>query len=243
MSAVKFLERKGVIQFFGAALVIAPFANALMFIVLQKSKNNLLYQQLSFWKVLTSGTPLHYVLAVCSFAIGIIMLRGSQKAWSFVLGLLGAHILIQLVHLGENIRQNWLWGAFFVINAGIFVFIADQIVFKLKLPEKKKDILQPNLQATPVLVRKKLARVEIGFKDFGVWAELVEVNASTIQVRKISSPPKDIQNRFVEFSFKKGVTLKAKYKMHDDSNYYFEFVNVKNSESVELNSWIERNAS
>jgi hypothetical protein len=239
MLAVKFLERKGVIQFFGAALVMAPFANAFMFIILQKSKNNLLYQQLSFWKVLTSGTPLHYALAVCSFVIGIIMLRGSQKAWSFVLGLLGAHILIQLVHLGENIRQNWLWGAFFVINAGIFVFIADQLVFKLKLPVKPKDIPLP----VHTSVRKKLSRVEIGFKDFGIWAELVEVNAVTIQVRKLANPPKDIQNRFVQFSFKKGVTLKAKYKMHNDSNYYFEFVDVRNSESVELNSWIERNAS
>lgn len=240
MSAVKFLERKGVIQFFGAALVIAPFANALMFLVLQKSKNNLIYQQLNFWNVLTSGTPLHYILAVCSFIIGILMLRGSQKAWSFVLGLLGAHILIQLVHLGENIRQSWLWGLFFVINSGFFVFIADQLVFKLKMPDKKSE---NKTEVVAIKKIKKLSRVEIGFKDFGIWAELVEVNASTIQVRQIFNPPKDIQNRFVEFSFKKGITLKAKYKTHDEKNYYFEFVNVKKSDSTELNNWIERNAA
>ena len=75
MSAVKFLERKGVIQFFGAALLASPFANALMFMVLQKSKNNLAYQQLSFWKILTTGSPLHYGLAICSLVIGFVMIE------------------------------------------------------------------------------------------------------------------------------------------------------------------------
>ncbi len=245
MSAAKFLERKGVIRFFGAALLVAPFANALMFIILQKSKNNLLYQQPSFWKVLTTGSPLHYGLAFCSFVIGAMMLKGSQKVWSYVLGLLGAHILIQLLHLGENIRQNWLWGAFFVINAAIFIFIADQLVFKLKTPAENIIAKRPVTVDVSKIISapKKLPRVVIGFQDFGAWAELVEVNASQIHVRKIKDPPNDIHQRYVEFSFKKGITLKAKYKNHDTKNYYFSFVNVKTSDSAELDSWINRNAS
>ena len=113
--AVKFLEKPLVIRFFGLALLIAPFFNAFMFMILQKSKNNLIYQQLSFWKVLTSGSLLNYSLAISSIVIGAMMLKGSSKAWSFVLALLGAHILLQLVHLGENIRQNWLWGVFYFV--------------------------------------------------------------------------------------------------------------------------------
>ena len=243
-SAVKFLERPIVIKCFGFALLVAPFFNALMFIFLQKSKNSLVYQQLSFWKVLVSGSPLNYGLALCSFVIGAIMLRGSSKAWSFVLGLLGAHILLQLVHLGENIRQNWLWGAFFVINASIFMYIADQLVFKIKMPEKKLPD-QNSLAASNIKTStsKKLPRVAIGFKDFGAWAELVEVNAFEIQLKKIKNPPADIQDRFVEFSFKKGITLKAKYKSHDDKYYFFKFVNVQTNEYGQLESWINRHAS
>ncbi len=244
MSAVKFLERKGVIQSFGAALLAAPFANALMFIVLQKSQKNLAVQNLSFWKVVTSGTPLHYTLAICSLIIGAVMLTGSKKAWSFVLGLLGAHILIQLTHLGENIRQNWLWGVFFLINAGVFIFIADQLVFKLKVPEKAlppKPAETPRIE--PLIQPKKLSPVAIGFRGHGTWAELVEVDNMQIQVRKFKEPPVDIQNRTVEFSFKKGVTLKAKYKNHVGPDYYFSFIQMNSSEFQELNLWIEKNAS
>jgi hypothetical protein len=243
MSAVKFLERKGVVRFFGAALIVAPFANALMFMVLQKSKNNLLYQHLSFWKILTNGTPLHYALAISSLIIGSVMLKGSNKAWSYVLFLLGTHIFIQLMHLGENVRQNWLWGAFFVINAGIFIFIADQLVFKIKIPEQKVPANPIMTDRTTQTKSKKLQRVAIGFKGHGTWAELVEVNQVQIQVRKIATPPNDIQKRFVEFSFQKGVTLKAKYASDDGHNYYFTFINIKPHESNELNSWIDRNAS
>jgi hypothetical protein len=247
MLAVKFLERKGVIQSFGAALLAAPFANALMFIILQKSQKNIAVQNLSFWKVVTSGTPLHYTLAICSLIIGVVMLTGSKKAWSFVLGLLGAHILIQLMHLGENIRQNWLWGVFFVINAGVFIFIADQLVFKLKVPDSptpQKPIQQPSVIAINQDIKpKKLSPVAIGFRGHGAWAELVEVDNMQIQVRKFKEPPTDIQSRIVEFSFKKGVTLKAKYKNHVGPDYYFSFIQMNSSDFQELNLWIEKNAS
>ena len=245
MLAVKFLERKGVIQSFGVALLAAPFMNALMFIILQKSQKNGALQNLNFWKVISSGTPLHYALAACSLIIGLVMLSGSKKAWSFVLALLGAHILIQLTHLGENIRQNWLWGVFFVINAGIFIFIADQLVFKLKAPEvgtPEKSIEKPITTALENKL-KKLSPVAIGFRGHGAWAELVEVDNEQIQVRKFKEPPSDIQSRLVEFSFKKGVTLKARYKNHIGSDYYFSFIQMNTSQFQELNQWIEKNAS
>lgn len=246
MSAVKFLERKGVIQTFGVALLAAPFMNAVMFIILQKSQKNIALQNLNFWKVISSGTPLHYALAACSLIIGVVMLSGSKKAWSFVLALLGAHILIQLMHLGENIRQNWLWGAFFVINAGIFIFIADQLVFKLKVPENPavpKPIEKPISAIQQEVKPKKLSPVAIGFRGHGAWAELVEVDNEQIQVRKFKEPPSDIQSRLVEFSFKKGVTLKARYKNHIGPDYYFSFIQMNSAEFQQLNHWIEKNAS
>jgi hypothetical protein len=247
MSAVKFLERKGVIQSFGVILIGAPFVNALMFILLQKSQKNIALQNLSFWKVISTGTPLHYALAAGSLILGAYMLSGSRKAWNFVLGLLGAHILIQLLHLGENIRQNWLWGLFFVINVAVFIYIADQIVFKLKMPENliipKNQLPAFAPKTAPDKKAKKLSPVAIGFRGHGAWAELVEVDNGQIQVRKFKEPPADIRNRVVEFSFKKGVTLKAKYKNHVGPDYYFSFIQMNSSDFAQLNLWIEKNAS
>ena len=253
MSAVQFLERKTVIRGFGLALILAPAFNAGMLIYLQKQQNPLLFKQIGWFKLLTHGSMLSYFLAVCSIIIGFIMLKGSNKAWKFVLGLLGAHIGLQLLHLGENIRQNWLWGAFFVVNAGIFVFIADQLVFKLKIPQVKPKI-QPDVsepmsvaeipaKQTPEKPIKKLSRVPIGFKNWGVWAELVEVNSQMIRVRRVSEPPTDIAERTLEFSFKKGTVLKARYTSHLGSEYFFEFIHVSTEQSTALHEWIDKNAS
>lgn len=264
MSAVQFLERKTVIRGFGLALILAPAFNAVALIYLQKQQNPLLFKQIPWYKLVTHGSPISYILAVCSVIIGFIMLRGSHKAWKYVLALLGVHIGLQLMNLGQNIRQNWLWGAFFVVNASIFVFIADQLVFKLKLPQPKP--LEPLAKTTdssakipepaaPIVKTilptaeiisekpiKKLARVPIGFKNWGVWAELVEVNAQTIRVRRISAPPADISQRTIEFSFKKGTVLKARYTSHLGSEYFFEFINVSADQSTALNQWIDKNA-
>lgn len=253
MSAVKFLEKKAVIRTFGVALCLAPLANALMFILLQKTTNPLYkqtFQQVSFWTVLKSGTTFHYFLAISSLIIGIIMLRGSTKAWKYVMALLGVHIIVQLTHLAENMRQSWIWGLFFVVNAGVFMFITDQLVFKLKVPEKTKANKPQDLETTKETIEKiiepkikKLPRVVIGFQGWGHWAELVEVNNEHIRVRRIKPPPADIEKRYVEFSFKKGVTLKAQFSHARGSEYYFTFKNVTTQDSESLDQWIDRNAA
>ncbi len=253
MSAVKFLEKKAVIRTFGVALCLAPLVNALMFILLQKTTNPLYqqnFQQVSLLNVLKSGTPFHYFLAMSSMIIGIIMLRGSTKAWKYVMVLLGVHIIVQLTHLAENMRQSWLWGLFFVVNAGVFMFIADQLVFKLKVPEKtkadKSQVPETKKETVEKIIEpkaKKLPRVVIGFQGWGPWAELVEVNNEHIRVRRLTPPPADIEKRFVEFSFKKGVTLKAQFSHTQGSEYYFTFKNVSSQDSESLGQWIDRNAA
>ena len=253
MSAVKFLEKKAVIRTFGVALCLAPLVNAAMFILLQKTTQAPYQQhlpQMNLWLVLKSGTPFHYFLAISSLIIGIIMLRGSTKAWKYVMLLLGIHIIVQLTHLAENMRQSWLWGLFFVVNAGVFMFIADQLVFKLKIPEKIKTNNPPvsEKKITPAekIVEskpKKLPRVVIGFQGWGPWAELVEVNNEHIRVRRLKNPPADIEKRFVEFSFKRGVTLKAQFSHTQGSEYYFKFQNISADDSQSLDQWIERNAA
>ncbi len=122
MSAVQFLERKTVIRGFGLALILAPAFNAVALIYLQKQQNPLLFKQIPWYKLVTHGSPISYILAVCSVIIGFIMLRGSHKAWKYVLALLGVHIGLQLMNLGQNIRQNWLWGA--LSSTPVFLFLS-----------------------------------------------------------------------------------------------------------------------
>lgn len=143
MFAVKLLERKGVIQFFGFCLTFAPLFNIAIAMWMRQIETQQKWNLASFIAALSSGTLPHYALSILSIAIGIVMLRGSVTAWKYVLFLLGCHILIQLANIGPNIRKSWLWGLFFVVNVSVFIFIADQLVFKLKVPAKK-PIANPN---------------------------------------------------------------------------------------------------
>lgn len=228
MKAARFLEKKRVIQFFGFALCVAPFVNLYLYIHMEKLNATPYTKNLTLLEYLKTGSKLHYFLAVISFLIGFVMMvTGSKKVWKLVLGFLAIHIYIQFQHLAVNIKQSWLWGVFFAVNAALFVFIAEQLVFKVE----------------PAAKPKKLPRTEIGFKGYGTWAELVQVNSQGIQVRRLKDPPKDIQNRLVNFKFKQGVSLDAKYSHSNGSEYYFLFKNIKPSEKQELTDWINRHAS
>jgi hypothetical protein len=227
VKAARFLEKKRVIQFFGWALCIAPFVNLYLFIHMDKLNSNPYTKQLSLFEYLKTGSKLHYFLALMSLLIGgVMVVTGSKKVWKLVLGFLAVHIYIQFQNLGVNIKQSWLWGLFFVVNAALFVFIAEQLVFNI-------EPIKP----------KKLPRTQIGFKGYGTWAELVQVNSEGIQVRRLKEPPSDIQNRLVNFKFKQGVSLDAKYSHSNGSEYYFLFKDIKPTEQKELTDWINRHAS
>ena len=157
-TAVKILERKSVIRLFGLGLFLAPIINATIVIWLKKIQvvHPITLSVLS--RLFASGTFTQKFLTLASVVIGIIMLFGSTKAWKFVLGLLGCHILIQIFNLGHDLRENWLWGPFFVVNISIFFFIADQLVFKLKIPtvpaaEKPKPPANVVLPAVPIVAK------------------------------------------------------------------------------------------
>lgn len=240
MKAVKFLERKGVIRLFGLGLFVAPFINALMLIQMEKSKYAAYVHQISYIQILKSGTPFHYFLALCSIGIGLTMLvTGSQKAWKLVLALLSIHIVIQFKNLGVNIKQSWLWGAFFIVNLGAFVFIAEQLVFK----DDVDNQTSPTIQNDTLKTRKKMSKTPIGFKDYGYWGELAELNFQGITVKKIKEPPSDIQNRTIRVKFKDSVDLSARFSHFSDDVYHFRFTDMNNEDKRQLYSWIQKHAS
>ncbi|AZZ36215.1 hypothetical protein CIK05_05210 [Bdellovibrio sp. qaytius] len=136
MIVTKFLERKWVIQLFGFALIVAPFVNILIQFLVLNSNTGLSWRYISISSFLLSGSIANYILALGSVSIGIIMLSGSTKAWKAVLGLVGIHLIVQILNYKSKEWQGTLgWGAF-AVNLSVFLFIADQLVWRVKSKEE-----------------------------------------------------------------------------------------------------------
>ncbi len=137
MDVVRFLERKWVIQTFGLLLIVSPFFNILFQLILLKSQQNIEWSVIDIAAFLASGTWLNYILSLSSFVIGFIMLSGETKAWKAVLVLLGAHLAVQIINYKTSFWHGPMAWASFICNTGLFLFIADQLVWKIKVPEIK----------------------------------------------------------------------------------------------------------
>ena len=132
----KFLERKWVIQTFGVALIVAPFVNILIQFLVLNSKSGISWRYISISHFLLSGSIANYILAIGSVAIGAIMMSGSAKAWKAVLALVGTHLIVQILNYKSREWQGTLgWGAF-AVNLSVFLFIADQLVWRVKSKEE-----------------------------------------------------------------------------------------------------------
>lgn len=128
----KFLERKWVIQLFGLGLIIAPFVNIFIQFLVLNSKSGISWRYISISSYLMSGSIANYILAIGSVIIGGIMLSGSTKAWKAVLVLVGTHLVMQILNYKSKEWQGTLgWGAF-AVNLSVFLFIADQLVWRVK---------------------------------------------------------------------------------------------------------------
>ncbi len=264
MFAVKILERKSVIQLFGICLTLSPFFNIGMMVWMQHAAKHYRWNMATVHAIASSGTPLQYALSLLSIIIGIIMLRGSTTAWKYVLFLLGSHILTQVGSIGHDIRENWLWGPFFLINICVFIFIADQLVFKAKVPKPKEvkpvqtPLAAPVLQLVkeevvevpkikehpsfPTLYTKK--RTLIQFQGFnGAWAQLISVSSHKIHVRCIGTPPVDFQSRKVEINFRNGLILNTWLDQKSDQDFYFEYTPLTVDQIALLDHWVKKYAA
>lgn len=138
MKVVKLLERKEVIQLFGAALLVSPIFNTIMSIATAAKGQNRWSMEV-FFRILSTETLAIKFLYVLGFFISLVMLSGRSWAWKGVLFLLGGHILNQVTNLGQMVRANWFYGLFFVINVAAFIFIADQLAFKQRREKTKSE--------------------------------------------------------------------------------------------------------
>ncbi len=243
MNAVKILERKFVIRFFGLALMIAPFINIALMLVMLKNQSHLTWSTLPIKDVLTSGKISNYILILASLIIGLIMLSGSRKAWKYTLILLGIHVLTKIPTIGQDIKQNWFWGVQFLINIALLVFIADQLVFKNN-SVSEDPIVNSKLPVTKEPPRYQVKKKTlVSFQDTGAWGELVLISERGFYIRCIlAKPPVNIEKRSVELSFQKNLFIRSLFKEMRDQNYYFEFTSLNLEQAQSLQRWLSTKA-
>lgn len=256
MKAAKFLERPQVIRLFGGGLFVAPFINIGINIFLQSQKHHVTFGIL--WKSLTVGTlsqNLQNLLSVASISIGLLMLVGVRQAWSWVLGLLGLQIVIQTMTLMKDVKESWIWGGVFSVNLVIFFYIADQLVFKEKRSEERrqnplpKTVSQEPLpqgppspeplpQSAEILTTRK--RIFIHFLDLQMWGQLTHISKEGLRVRPVEGggglPP--LNDRQMEVFLRKNLRLKLRLRSHSPTETYFEFLPMTFEEIQALNVWI-----
>jgi hypothetical protein len=145
------LEKKAVIQAFGAALVFAPIGNTLA----KMSTLDGVYGQWTFdmfKRIIAAGSVFNQVLYIATIAIGFLMLRGSRTVWKWALALLGGYIALQVSDF-KYVKSSGLTWMFFLTNIAVFMFIADQLVFKVE-SVKPKPKPQEKPKAAPQVVAK-----------------------------------------------------------------------------------------
>ena len=135
MFLVKVLEKSAVIRTFGAALVLAPFVNTLVKMALLPPLPNR-WSFAMFWRIIEAGSIANQTLYVATIIIGIMMLRGAATVWKYVLFLLGGYILLQVTDF-KHVKSSGVTWFFFIVNVVSFLFVADQLVWKVKAATPK----------------------------------------------------------------------------------------------------------
>lgn len=234
MLLVKVLEKKLVIQFFGMALLLAPAVNTLAKMSMLTEIPNR-WSWAIFWKIIQMGSTPNQILYVATIIIGILMLRGRTTVWKFSLMLLGGYIALQISDFG-HVRTSWVTWLFFITNVVAFLFVADQLVWKVKAHAPvAKATPAPAPRAIPQ-VRKKIL---FQFAGNGPWAQLMGVSNKGLHVRSLHAPPQDIATREVEISLGRGLNLRTRLSHHKEHDYYFDYTRLSPEEIKSLNQWLQ----
>ena len=263
MEIVKILERKSVIRFFGIALILSPFFNTFLTILAFPFAQDR-WSLRVLWFVTSNRAPVDQLLYIATFIIGVLMLRGAPWAWKCLLVLLGGYILNQTFHFGPNFKANKLSALFFLMNVGIFLFIADQLAWKIKqaipVPLKKDSALKAKLshqfvtkteqmQQGANYAQKRKAQLSsskkhlIHFLDKGPWATLLEISNDGIRVQCLTVPPKNIESTEIEFSLGANANFRIRYVEKNESIFHFKFQNLSKKDIKAMNDWLQRQAA
>lgn len=245
MKVVRFLEREGVIKFFGMALILAPLINLGLHLFVLKVQNKASWEQVNVLNFLKSGNPFSYFLAFCSVIIGFKMLSGSVKTWRYVLILIGSHLLIQIVNVNNKAWHGPLAWPSFILNAVLFFFIFDQLVWKIKSeskPEIKSEIL-PKTEEKYVINLKSYRKILFSFGSTKPWGELKTLSSQELSVKSFAHVPASVEHKIIQINFAKDVVIDIRFERKEDEMYYFKPLNMQKNDIARLNTWLKKIAA
>ena len=249
MKVTRFLERERVIKFFGYALIFAPFLNLLLHIFILKIQSNIAWQFFDFVGVLKSTNVISYLFAAFSVGIGIKMLGGSTQAWKYVLVLIGAHLLDQILNINNKAWQGPLAWPSFLLNAGLFFFIVDQLVWKVAPAVAAKPVAQPVappvVQLKPgtekhVLNLKSYRKILFSFGSTQPWGELKTLSSEELRVKSFSEVSPNLESRIVQINFAKDVVVDIQFVKKEGELYFFRPLNMDKVKIARLNQWLQK---
>ena len=255
MKVVRFLEREKVIKLFGLGLVLAPFFNIILHLWIQKITYKVAWSQVNIIAHLKSGNPISYILAFCSIAIGIKMLGGTTRAWRYVLALIGAHLVIQVLNLNHRAWQGPLAWPSFILNIGLFYFIIEQLVWKIEInsfhamPKIKTPVkaVEKPVDNVTVLEREKqiinlrsYRKILFSFGSKEPWGELKTLSSEELAVRSFAKVPANIEGQVVQINFSKDVIVEIQFSRKENDMYYFKPLNMEKENVIRLNQWLKK---
>lgn len=248
MQVTRFLERENVIRFFGLALLLSPFVNLALHFSIFKTQNEIPWAQVNFIAYLKSGNPVSYFLAICSLIIGFKMLSGAAKAWRYVLFLIGAHLLLQIINVNNKAWHGPLAWPSFLLNAGLFFFVIDQLVWKIKvvMPDptsaKTKDGVAPLpfFSQKQVINLKSYRKILFSFGSTKPWGELKTLSSVELSVKSFAEVPANIEKQVVQINFAKDVVVDIQFDRKVNEIYYFKPLNMSKDEVSRLNTWLKK---
>jgi len=249
MKLVRFLERKGVIRFFGVSLILAPFINMALHLTVIKMQGQVAWSQFQFWPAIQSAGYISLMLAACSLVIGFILLSGSQKAWKYVLILVGAYLGVQILNVGSQAWKGPLAWPSFILNSSIFFFLLDQLVWKVQ-PDIKADVSitepeftvkQPAPAAKKAVVNlKSYRKILFSFGSDHPWGELKTLSSERLSVKSIAQVPTNIENKTVQINFAKDVVVDIQFEKQEGELVYFKPLNLDKDKVTNLNRWLKK---
>lgn len=257
MKLVRFLERKGVIRFFGVSLIMAPFINMALHLIVIKMQGKIAWVQFQFWPAIQSVGWISLILAVSSVIIGAILLTGSQRAWKYVLILVGAYLGVQILNVGSQAWKGPLAWPSFILNTAIFFFMLDQLVWKVEPKSQVKAEAKPivtvetkevlhNFEAMAPIVKKSVLNLKsyrkilFSFGSDRPWGELKTLSSEMLSVKSIAQVPKHIENKTVQINFAKDVVVDIQFEKQEGELVYFKPLNLDKDKVTSLNRWLKK---
>ncbi|HVK60476.1 MAG TPA: hypothetical protein VM432_02950 [Bdellovibrionales bacterium] len=261
---VKVLERNWVIRLFGISLIFAPFINTYLTVKgLQTVPED--FNEM-YWRVIRDGTVSYKILYLASIVIGALMMSGSVKAWRYALALLGGYIILQFSKIGHSFKTDKMSIVFFAVNVGLFFFIADQLVWKQRLP-KSQEPTQPEQPVQPQAVaqsqaiapsqpvsaqlkpanvtpirKASRAKVIVHLDGFGNWAQLAGISGKGVHLKALIPNPPEMEEREIDLALRSDLVLRVRFKHRTDSDFYFDHVQLTSQKVGLLNQWLRQKA-